>query len=175
MEQHDEEWEQCNGFPCYWVSNFGEVKRLYKNGDEKFLKPWVKQDGYLCIDLVRRPKRISKLIHVMVAECFIPNPKNKPYVDHINNNKEDNRVENLRWVTNSENQMNMINPRKSNTSGCIGIHSRKYNGKHVSWRVRLGLNNKRINIGDFKDYEDAVKARHEAEKKYFGEFAPSRE
>ena len=175
MDPHDEAWVQYKDFPNYWVSNFGVVKRFYKNGNEKTLTPWVKQGGYLCIDLVRRPKRISKLIHVMVAECFIPNPDNKPQVDHINQQKNDNSASNLRWVTSSENQMNMINPRTNNTSGFAGIQSRKYKGNHVSWRVRIGLNNKRINIGDFKDYDDAVKARQEAEQLYFGEFAPNRE
>ena len=111
----------------------------------------------------------------MVAECFIPNPENKPFVDHINEKKDDNHVSNLRWATNGENQRNITTLRKSNTSGCVGIHSRKYKGEHVGWRVRITLNNKRINIGDFKDYDEAVKARQEAEKQYYGEFAPKRD
>mgnify|MGYP003417599997 CR=1 FL=1 len=45
-------------------------------------------------------------VHRLVAECYIPNPENKPFIDHINRNKVDNRVENLRWATNSDNQRN---------------------------------------------------------------------
>jgi len=172
-----EEWKQYEPVPCYWVSNLGRVKRLYKNGNEKHLKPCVSYKGYLWIDLVRLPKRIRGNIHVMVATCFIENPENKPHVDHINENKSDNRVSNLRWATDSENQHNITKLRTSNTSGCVGVHLIKYTYKGViyeRWKVRVGVDKKRIYIGSFVHYDEAVEARREAEKKYFGEFCPER-
>ena len=176
MEQHTEEWKQYELYPCYWVSNHGRVKRLYKNANEKYLKPCVAHKGYLWIDLVRAPKRIHKMVHVMVAESFIPNPENKPMVDHINEIKDDNRLENLRWVNNSENQQNITTLRKSNTSGCVGVESKKGSstGIHWAWGAKITLMGKRIELGYFKKYEDAVQARRDAEIKYFGEFAPKR-
>ena len=169
-----EEWRQYKD-PPYWVSNQGQVKRIYKNGKVKILKQAKYNGGYLKVDITRTPNRIIGKVHAMVAECFIDNPDNKPQVDHINGKKEDNRVSNLRWVTNAENQRNHTQLRITNTSGCVGIHSRKYKGEHYRWRVRIGLDNKRINIGDFKLYDDAVKARIDAEKKYFEEYAPQRD
>ena len=170
----NEEWRQYNDTP-YWVSSQGKIKRVYKSGNEKMLKPCVTYKGYLWVDIIRNPKRIRGRLHVMVAKCFIDNPDNKPFVDHINEQKDDNRVANLRWATNGENQRNITALRKTNTSGCVGINSRKYKGEHVAWRVRISLDNKRIHIGDFETYDDAVKARRNAEIKYFGEYAPQRD
>ena len=110
----------------------------------------------------------------MVATCFIENLENKPFVDHINEDKGDNRAINLRWATNAENQRNITKLRCTNTSGFVGITSRKYKGEHCKWRVRISFNGERINIGDFDDWNDAVLAREKAEREYFKEFSPSR-
>ena len=168
-----EEWRQYNQTP-YWVSQEGYVKRVYANDKERILKPCQTYKGYLWIDLVRLPKRIKGLVHVMVATCFIDNPEKKPFVDHINGVKDDNRASNLRWATNAENQRNIASLRTSNTSGCVGVTSKKYQGKHYSWCVRITVDNKRIAVGHFKDYDEAVEARREAEKKYFGDYCPKR-
>jgi hypothetical protein len=174
MEQNSEEWRQYEPYPCYWVSNLGRIKRLYKNGNEKYLKPCVTKAGYLWIDLIRRPPRVRGNVNVMVATCFINNPEHKPYVDHINGDKSDNRVSNLRWATNSENQRNIINPRSSNTSGCTGVCSKRYQGKHTLWYAAITVAGNKIYLGYYHDYDDAVKARREAEIQYFGEFCPNR-
>ena len=144
----------------------GNVKRIYKNGNEQILKPVISR-GYGTIDLTRKPKRVQGLIHRMVAECFIPNPDNKPYVDQINENKTDNRVENLRWATNSENQQNISIHRSSNTTGYKGITARTHKGQFVGWRVRLGINNKRIELGTYHDMDEAIKVRNYAVILYF--------
>ena len=167
-----EEWKQYEPYPSYWVSSLGNVKRIYKSGKEHILKPSIDYKGYGKIDLIRKPQRVQGKIHRMVAECFIPNPDNKPFVDHINENKADNRVENLRWATNSENQQNISSNRSNCTSGYKGINAKTHKGKFVGWRVRIRVCGKRIELGTYKDIEEAIKVRNDAVKLYFGDFAP---
>jgi len=87
-------------------------------------------------------------------------------IDHINGIKSDNRIENLRKASNSQNGKNL--PIKSNnTSGCPGVCFDKINNK---WRAMIKVNYKTINLGRFIDFADAVSARKNAEIKYYGEW-----
>lgn len=98
--------------------------------------------------------------HRLVMNC---NDKNMD-VDHINHNTIDNRKSNLRIVSRSQNQMNSI--QRKNKTGVKGISK---NGKR--WVASIQVNKKRIYLGIFKNFDDAVKARKQAEEKYFGEYA----
>ena len=93
------------GHRVYEVSNLGRVKC---NGE--IVEPYIDK-GYLRINFIK--------IHRAVAEMFIPNPENKPYVDHINTDRYDNRAENLRWVTAKENSNNPLT-RKHNSEARKG-------------------------------------------------------
>ena len=89
-------------------------------------------------------------------------------VDHINRNKLDNRKANLRTSTRRENTINK-SVQSNNTSNIPGVSWRKDRNK---WRAYITVNGKQISLGMFKDKEEAVKARKEGEREYFGEFAP---
>ena len=66
------------------------------------------KDGYILISLVKDKKRTTRRVHRLVAESFIPNSENKPQVNHKNGIRNDNKVDNLEWCTNSENHVHAI-------------------------------------------------------------------
>lgn len=107
-----EVWKDVVGFEgLYKVSNLGRVASTQFHGENNFkLMSLIYNRGYTTVKLRNWKKNISGnyLVHRLVADAFIPNIENKPYIDHINTIRDDNRVENLRWVTHLENQRNPI-------------------------------------------------------------------
>lgn len=100
-----EKWAKIQDANGYEVSNFGRVRRVDPNGARKVrvLKPIIHHSGYIVYTLTINGKRVQKTAHPLVAKAFILNPHNKPFVNHIDGNKENNHVDNLEWVTASEN------------------------------------------------------------------------
>lgn len=120
----EEIWRDIKGYEgIYQVSSMGRVRGFYF-GKEKMLKPRKDRDGYLLINLHRDGKQYTFRVHRLVAEAFIPNPENKPCIDHINTIKDDNRIENLRWVSIAENNQNPLS-RKNLSKGKTGKHRGK--------------------------------------------------
>jgi hypothetical protein len=97
----EEVWKQIPGYEKYSVSNMGKVK-----GPRKTLIAFISNCGYEIISFSVKPGNVKKSVHRLVADAFVENPDNKDVVDHINRIKTDNRAENLRWVTHSENNLN---------------------------------------------------------------------
>ena len=115
------EWKTISELPKYQVSNEGEVRSLYFN-KIKLMKP-ICVHGYYYVNLHYAPGKSRRYaIHRLVASAFIPNPENKPAVDHIDCDKSNNKVTNLRWVTYSENSMNPIT-RERAKQGLIGHYA----------------------------------------------------
>lgn len=94
-------------FPGYYITDTGDVySRIERNGWRfKKLKPTKLNTGYLQVGLFKNKKRKFITVHRLVAEAFIPNPKNKRTVNHINGIHDDNHVKNLEWATDSENNL----------------------------------------------------------------------
>lgn len=102
----EEIWKDIDEFEgLYQVSNLGNVKSLNYNhtGKERNLKARNNGWGYLFVKLYKNGNRKLFTIHRLVAKAFIPNPENKREVNHKDENKTNNRVDNLEWMTSKEN------------------------------------------------------------------------
>jgi len=125
--------------------------RIVRQSTRREIKGWV-ASGYRCVEFwikakgKTKGKKKTKKIHRLVAQTYIPNPDNLPCVDHINKNKLDNRVENLRWVTVRENTTN---------TDAKGVYERK-NG---TYRAIIDTRGLRYNK-TFKTEEEAIRWRN---------------
>lgn len=154
-------WKDIAGFEgLYQVSNYGEVKALERlvenNGGlqkkhERILKQNRSNKTHCTVVLCKDGKMYPKLVHRLVALAFIPNPENKPVVDHIDTNPQNNRVDNLRWVTTQENCMNPIT-RINNSKSKMG---HQYYGRPLTVDERKKISD--ANKG--KKYDDDMKRK----------------
>ena len=143
----DEIWRDIEGYEgLYQISNKGRVKSL-KWGKERILKPGITGSGYLKVLLCKNRMIKHIKIHRLVANAFIPNPENKPQVNHKDENKFNNSVNNLEWSTAKEN--NNFGTRNERISRKIlqysksGDFIREWTGAHEVERV-LGIDNSHI-------------------------------
>jgi len=107
---------EIQGYPNYLIYSNGRVSS--KRFPDRFLKQHLcgSKRNYYEVALYNEGNKKHFNVHRLIAEHYIPNPENKPTVDHINRNPSDNRVENLRWATHKEQRKNQ-GLRKINTSG----------------------------------------------------------
>ena len=94
-----ENWKDIRDNNNYEVSDTGRVRRKGAENDRSVRD----RNGYLAVDLYKDSERSTKRVHRLVAEAFVPNPDNKPEVNHKDGNKRNNDASNLEWVTSKEN------------------------------------------------------------------------
>lgn len=151
------------GFPHYQITEDGKVWSKYRN---RFIIPTKidKHHEYKRIGLNENGKTTRMAIHKLVALVFIPNPNNLPYVDHIDRDKSNNSISNLRWVSQSQNCIN------KDITGIIKYrHITKFKSKGGSCRIyyllQIRRNNKCIFRKNFPIHihtlEEVVKYRNE--------------
>ena len=130
----------------YQINKLGEVRRKYKNGNISNLNPFLGKNGYYSVTLEKRKR---KSIHRLLCEVFIDNPDNLPCVDHINRNRLDNRLENLRWVSYRDNSLN-----KTQKGSISKTHDKIKDKIYIGYRATYYENQKRKSKR-FKLKEDA--------------------
>ena len=138
----EEVWKAIKGYEgLYEVSNMGRVSSLDRivksRGFYIIRKGAIKKlltdrKGYLYVFLSKNNIEKTHRVHRLVADAFIPNPDNKPEVDHINTIRSDNRVENLRWVTSKENSENEISHKKQKDSWTDELKRRVIESRRLS-------------------------------------------
>ncbi len=113
------EWKKISRNTNYSINRNGEVRN---DTTGKLIAPYVNPgNSYLTVDLYKDNKQHKVTVHRLLAEAFIPNPDNKPCVDHKDGNRQNNSLNNLRWATYSENNS------RFNT---IGVRSEKIKVTH---------------------------------------------
>ena len=159
MEIKEKEiWKDIEGYEGkYMVSSFGRVKSFYL-GKEKLLKPKTDKDGYKQINLYKNKKPHTLKIHRLVAQAFIPNPDNKPQIDHINTNRADNRVDNLRWCTQKENCNNPITYTKLVGENCYMYGMR--GSKHRASKPVCMFTKKGVFIKEYDNAQEFARAHN---------------
>lgn len=137
-------WKDIEGYDgIYEISNFGNIKTRRRQGSKGgLLSPYKRPDGYYEVNLRKDNNSKLFLLHRLVAETFIPNPKKYKYINHIDGNKKNNKISNLEWCTF---QHNMIEAYR------IGLNPKRYGKKNPNHHsiVQLDMNNNFIKEWDY--------------------------
>ena len=146
-----EQWRLISGYDNYEISSHGRVRN---NTNGRMLKIQTNNHGYKNIVLTKKEQRKTHKIHQLVAFAFLDKKNEHTEVDHIDHNKNNNMVDNLRWTTKSGNQRNR-SVQNNSSSGTTGVNFHK---GHNSWCARWVDNNmkrqsKRFSVSKYGDEE----------------------
>jgi hypothetical protein len=158
-------WRSVSGHINYQISNIGRVRNATTG---RILKPDTSGRGYFTIRLSMGGTSTKFVIHRLVAQEFIENPAEKPYVDHIDGVRTNNCVSNLRWVSQSENNMNS---RKTNSRKSSIYKGVAWDSHHARWRVQIMKDKTSYFAGHYHNEKDAARAYNAKAVELFGEYA----
>ena len=163
-------WKDIENYEDYEISNLGIIRSKKRSIIMKQRLHWT---GYPIVGFRKIVDGKSKMkifrVHRLLASAFIPNPNSLPEVDHIDNNRSNNALTNLRWCNHSQNNMHRTK-QSNNKSGIIGV---SWDKKYKKWTARIKVDGSYKFLGYFIEKNEAVKARKEAEERYFKEFSPN--
>jgi hypothetical protein len=157
-------WKDVPGYKGnYQVSSIGRVRN-----QEKIMKQKETRSGYLTIEFKRNKKRVYKQIHRLVAEAFLDTFNNDLIVDHIDMDKKNNCINNLRMATTQQNAANAHKKLKT-SSRFKGVSIEKSRLK--KYKANITIDGKTITIGFFGNENEAAIEYDRKAIEYFGEFA----
>ena len=157
-------WRSIDGYINYQVSNLGRVRN---SNTGRILTGSRNSFGYLTVSLSKDKSSSTQSVHRLVAREFLENPGNKTSVDHIDRDKTNNNITNLRWATQSENLGNG-SKRTKGSSNFKGVSRLKRTGK---WQAQIKNKGRSIHLGYFDDEIDAANAYNAKAIELFGEYA----
>ena len=149
-----DEFVSIPDYQDYFINRKGEILSKRQKKD-RIMKPTINL-GYYRLGLRINKQSKQVLVHRLLAKMFIPNPNNYYCVDHINRDRLDNRLENLRWCNYEKNNQNQC-VGKTNKSGYKHIY---FESKNKKWRIVIIRNKKRVFDKLCKKLEDAVEFRN---------------
>lgn len=150
-------WKVIRCCPEYKISNQGRIM----NRKGKIMKAYRQKDGYMRISFWKNNTTFSKFIHCLVAEAFIPNPDNLPQVNHKDENKSNNHVENLEWCTASYNS-SYGNRNKTNS---IPVLQYTLNGEFIAEYPSILQASKIVGISDSTIFRSCTKPYERTRRK----------
>lgn len=179
-------WAEIAELP-YEISNLGNVKRSanspYKHKNKEYVKPYLNNKGYACINLYKNSKMYKFQVHRLIAIYFLPNPNNLLEVNHIDGNPLNNSTSNLEWCTHQYNMQhawdtglhvnrhaNASVKRKKSTSVYKGV---SWSEQRKRWCVYVGFNGKHYSAGRYLNeveaaiaYDNFIKEKNLLKKGY---------
>lgn len=136
-----EEWKDIDSYEgLYQISSFGNVRNRF----QKYLKPNQSEHGYLKVELHNKKQRKTIHIHRMVAKAFVENPYGHEEVNHIDENKHNNKADNLEWVS------HLYNVRYANRPRKVGRYA-----KIVGSNTIFQYNKNNVLVNEFRSLREA--------------------
>lgn len=154
-------WKDVPGYVgLYQVSNLGNIRSLSKKRGWlqlrcRLMKVRKNKHGYLQVHLMNGNNRKTFNVHRLVAIAFIPNPENKPCIDHIDTDKTNNHVDNLHWVTYSENSLNPITNAKQRKR--TGLLKDRFGEKHPNSNRVFQYTKDKIIVAEYGSVAEAIR------------------
>lgn len=153
-------WKDIKNFDGYKISNLGNTLSFKRSSKGILMKNIIKKDGYLYVNLMQGKEMKQERVHRLVAEHFLNNEFNKPFVNHLDLNKTNNAANNLEWVSGRENVSHFYNTIET-TSKYTGVYK-----KSKGFAAKIVLNKKSFHLGTFKNEDEANNAYQKVLKAY---------
>lgn len=159
-----ETWRAHPVYTTLEVSTHGRMRRVDTGS---VLRGSINNRGYHVVGIQHHGKRRYLKVHRLVGQCFIDNPDNRPFVDHIDTNRSNNHASNLRWATPTENQHN----RQVTGQGASSYKGVTWDKTRGKWAAKIKVDGHTRNLGRYANEKDAALAYNAAACELHGEFA----